>query len=108
MKSRSRRERERERESGDLSSSVGASGPGSVGATSISSRCGVCNVDLSSIGPMEGMVSLGGSGHGEGDGFHPLGSSGAGGERSVGRRFHSSCLNLVLHRCPLILLDPLQ
>ena len=107
MKSRSRRERERERESFDLSIAGGGSGVSGGGGGS-SSRCGVCGVDLSSIGPMEGMVTLGGSTVGDGDGLIASGLVGTSGEKAAGRRFHSSCLNLVLHRCPPILLDALQ
>ena len=54
-------------------------------------RCGVCNVELSSVGPLEGMVTWGGRGIGGGGG-----------------RYHSSCINLALHRCSALLMDPVQ
>ena len=60
---------------------------------------------------MEGMVSWEGGGKDGGQvGGDILGGMalGGGGERSSSRRFHSSCINLALHRCPPILLDAIQ
>jgi hypothetical protein len=62
-------------------------------------------VDLSSIGPMEGMVSWGAGGMGDGFGATALGAGGVG---SGHRRFHSSCINFALHRCLPVLLEAIQ
>jgi len=94
---RSRRERDRDRDN-----EMGYGGSSSNGG---SSRCGICNVDLSSIGPMEGMVSWGVGVTGDGLGPSALGGGGAG---SGNRRFHSSCINLALHRCLPVLLETIQ